>query len=151
MTVHAAGPLPAVDDAAAPLALVLALAALAATLVFALVAGSGELGWSRVLAEIGAQLTGGTSPLSEREAAIVWELRMPRVLLAGLVGAALAGAGAAFQGVFRNPLADPYLLGAAAGAGMAATIVVVFAPRSRPGSWDRCRSPRSRARSRGWG
>ncbi|MFC4004672.1 FecCD family ABC transporter permease [Prauserella oleivorans] len=111
-----------------PLALVLALAALAATLVFALVAGSGELGWSRVLAEIGAQLTGGTSPLSEREAAIVWELRMPRVLLAGLVGAALAGAGAAFQGVFRNPLADPYLLGAAAGAGMAATIVVVFAP-----------------------
>lgn len=50
------------------------------------------------------------------------------MLLAGLVGAALASAGAAFQGVFRNPLADPYLLGAAAGAGMAATMVVVLAP-----------------------
>jgi iron complex transport system permease protein len=50
------------------------------------------------------------------------------VVLAGLVGAALAMAGAAFQGVFRNPLADPFLLGAAAGAGMAATIVVVAAP-----------------------
>ncbi|WP_372440460.1 FecCD family ABC transporter permease [Prauserella cavernicola] len=111
-----------------PRAVALALAVLLAAMVFALVAGSGELGWQRVLGELGAQLTGTTSPLSEREAAIVWELRMPRVLLAGLVGAALAGAGAAFQGVFRNPLADPYLLGAAAGAGMAATMVVVFAP-----------------------
>ena len=52
------------------------------------------------------------------------------MVLAGLVGAALAVAGAAFQGVFRNPLADPYLLGAAAGAGMAATLVVVAAPAS---------------------
>src|SRR5690606_15956536 len=56
------------------------------------------------------------------------ELGWPRVMLAGAVGAALASSGAAFQGVFRNPLADPFLLGAAAGAGMAATIVVVFAP-----------------------
>ncbi|OZM70466.1 ABC transporter permease [Amycolatopsis antarctica] len=96
--------------------------------VLALLVGAGELGWQRVLAEVVAQVSGGHSPLSEREAAIVWELRAPRVLLAGIVGAALASSGAAFQGVFRNPLADPYLLGAAAGAGMAATIVVVFAP-----------------------
>jgi iron complex transport system permease protein len=80
--------------------------------------------------EVFAQLTGGTSPLSAQEAAIIWQLRVPRVVLAGLVGAALAVAGAAFQGVFRNPLADPYLLGAAAGAGMAATVVVVAAPAS---------------------
>jgi len=111
-----------------PGVLAVSLAVLLAAVVFSLLAGSGELGWQRVLGEIWAQLTGGLSPLSEREAAIVWELRMPRVLLAGLVGAALAGAGAAFQGVFRNPLAEPYLLGAAAGAGMAATMVVVFAP-----------------------
>lgn len=91
-------------------------------------AGTADLGVGRVLGEFVAQLTGGVSPLSEREAAIVWQLRVPRVVLAGLVGAALAGAGAAFQGVFRNPLADPYLLGASAGAGMAVTIVVVFAP-----------------------
>ncbi|MEY7972896.1 FecCD family ABC transporter permease [Saccharomonospora xinjiangensis] len=111
-----------------PGTVLLALVVLLVVCVFAVVAGSGELGWQRVLAEIVAQVTGTTSPLSEREAAIIWELRVPRVLLAGIVGAALASAGAAFQGVFRNPLADPYLLGAAAGAGMAATLVMVLAP-----------------------
>jgi iron complex transport system permease protein len=50
------------------------------------------------------------------------------VILAALVGAALAIAGAAYQGVFRNPLADPYLLGAAAGAGLGATLVIAYAP-----------------------
>lgn len=92
--------------------------------------GAANLGWTRVVHEVWAQLTGGTSPLSVTEAAIVWQVRLPRVVLAGLVGAALAVSGAAFQGVFRNPLADPYLLGAAAGAGMAATIVVVAAPQT---------------------
>ena len=48
---------------------------------------------------------------------------MPRVLLGGLVGAMLALAGASYQGVFRNPLVEPYLLGAAAGAGLGATLV----------------------------
>jgi iron complex transport system permease protein len=108
----------------------LALAVLALLVVVSVstLLGAANLGWTRVVAEMWAQLTGGTSPLSATEAAIVWELRLPRVVLAGLVGAALAVSGAAFQGVFRNPLADPFLLGAAAGAGMAATIVVVAAP-----------------------
>ncbi len=65
------------------------------------------------------------SGLSTRQASIVWELRFPRVVLAVLVGAMLATSGAAYQGVFRNPLADPYLLGAAAGAGLAVTLVIV--------------------------
>ncbi|GHF85954.1 iron complex transport system permease protein [Amycolatopsis bartoniae] len=103
--------------------LVLLVALLAGVLI-----GAADLGWRRVLGEIFAEATGGRSPLTAREAAIVWQLRVPRVLLAGLVGAALAMSGATFQGVFRNPLADPYLLGAAAGAGMAATIVVVATP-----------------------
>lgn len=64
------------------------------------------------------------SGLSTREAAIVWELRVPRVVLASLVGGLLAVSGASYQGVFRNPLADPYLLGAAAGAGLGATIAI---------------------------
>ena len=59
------------------------------------------------------------------------QLRLPRVLLAALVGAGLAIAGAAYQGVFRNPLADPYLLGAAAGAGLGATLVIAYAPHRR--------------------
>jgi len=64
------------------------------------------------------------SGLSATEANIVWELRTPRVVLGFLVGAMLAVAGASYQGVFRNPLADPYLLGAAAGAGLGATIAI---------------------------
>jgi iron complex transport system permease protein len=56
---------------------------------------------------------------------IIWEVRLPRVLLAGVAGATLAMAGATYQGVFRNPLADPYLIGVATGANLAATIVVV--------------------------
>ena len=57
---------------------------------------------------------------------IVWNLRLPRALLAACVGAALGLAGAGFQGIFRNPLADPYLLGAASGAGLGATVVIAF-------------------------
>ena len=56
---------------------------------------------------------------------IVWELRLPRIVLAGIVGAALAVSGATYQGLFRNPLADPYLIGVASGAGLGATIVLV--------------------------
>ncbi|SDH79847.1 iron complex transport system permease protein [Actinokineospora alba] len=111
-----------------PAVLATALLVLVASIVVSTLLGAAGLGWTRVIREIVAQLTGGVSPLSEREAAIVWQVRFPRVLLAGLVGAALAVSGAAYQGVFRNPLADPYLLGAAAGAGMAATLVVVTAP-----------------------
>ncbi len=68
------------------------------------------------------------SDLSPREQAILWQLRMPRVALGGLVGAALAMAGAAYQGVFRNPLVDPYLLGVAAGAGLGVTLALVYFP-----------------------
>ena len=58
--------------------------------------------------------------------AIVWQLRAPRVVLAGMVGAMLAAGGASYQGLFRNPLADPYLLGVAAGAGLGATVEIVY-------------------------
>jgi iron complex transport system permease protein len=64
------------------------------------------------------------SGLTEREVAIVRELRLPRVCLGLLVGAMLAAAGGTYQGVFRNPLADPYLLGVAAGAGLGATAAI---------------------------
>ena len=51
---------------------------------------------------------------------IIWDIRLPRVLLAGIVGAALSIAGATYQGMFRNPLADPYLIGVAQGAALGA-------------------------------
>ncbi len=56
---------------------------------------------------------------------ILWQLRLPRIVLAGIVGAALAMSGATYQGLFKNPLADPYLVGVASGAGLGATIVLV--------------------------
>jgi iron complex transport system permease protein len=57
--------------------------------------------------------------------AIVWQVRAPRVVLAGLVGGTLAFSGAAYQAVFRNPLAEPYIMGVAAGAGVGATLMIV--------------------------
>ncbi len=63
--------------------------------------------------------------LTELEIGILEVVRFPRVFLAVLVGAALSVSGAAYQGVFRNPLADPYLLGVAAGAGLGATLAIV--------------------------
>ena len=66
------------------------------------------------------------SGLSAQEAAIVTQLRLPRVCLGLLVGAILALAGGSYQGVFRNPLADPYLLGVAAGAGLGATAAIAW-------------------------
>ena len=65
--------------------------------------------------------------LTEVEQRVVLQIRFPRVVLGGLVGAVLATAGAAYQGVFRNPLADPYLLGVAAGAGLGATVAILLA------------------------
>jgi iron complex transport system permease protein len=66
-------------------------------------------------------------PLSRIEDVIVWQLRAPRVVLAAMVGGMLAIAGASYQGVFRNPLVDPYLLGVAGGAGLGATLVIAYA------------------------
>jgi iron complex transport system permease protein len=68
------------------------------------------------------------SHLSASDSAIVWQLRLPRVVLGLLVGAMLSCAGATYQGVFRNPLVDPYLLGVAAGAGLGATLMIAYAP-----------------------
>ena len=68
------------------------------------------------------------SGLSDREEAILWEIRMPRIALGVLVGSMLSVAGSAYQGVFRNPLADPYLLGAGAGAGLGATLAIAYGP-----------------------
>jgi iron complex transport system permease protein len=64
-------------------------------------------------------------------ATIVLDIRLPRVILAGLVGAALATAGATYQGLFRNPLADPYLIGVAQGASLGAVIGFLL-----PVSWN---------------
>ena len=69
-------------------------------------------------------LPGAATPDSVADR-IVWDVRLPRVVTAGIVGATLAASGVAYQGVFRNPLADPFLIGVAAGAGLGGTIAIV--------------------------
>lgn len=80
------------------------------------------------LAEVVAVVWGGPEAAQEpSHGAIVWSLRLPRVFMATLVGAALAAGGAALQGVFRNPLADPYVLGIASGGALGAALIMVLA------------------------
>jgi iron complex transport system permease protein len=109
-------------------ALVLVLALLAGTWVGALPLPPGAVVITlldKLLGPLGIHLSGRLSGTQE---AVLLQLRLPRVLLGALVGAGLAVAGASYQGVFRNPLADPYLLGAAAGAGLGATLVIAYSP-----------------------
>src|SRR5512138_3768783 len=73
-------------------------------------------------AELWRTLNGSSS--SDTFRTIQWDIRLPRTMLIALVGAALAGSGAAYQGLFRNPLADPYLIGVASGAGLGAIIAM---------------------------
>jgi iron complex transport system permease protein len=86
--------------------------------------GAADVGWESILAVIGSKL-GLTSAPSARLEAIVWSIRMPRVILALAVGAGLAVSGAAMQGLFRNPLADPGLIGVSAGAAAGAVVALV--------------------------
>lgn len=86
-------------------------------------------------ADILREFLGEPNGLSEQQVAIIKEIRLPRVVLGLLVGATLAVSGASYQGVFRNPLADPYLLGAAAGAGLGVTIVIAGSADGSPTPW----------------
>ncbi|CAN5615397.1 iron ABC transporter permease [soil metagenome] len=72
---------------------------------------------------------------TRQQNAVLWSIRLPRVVLTGLVGAALAVSGAALQGVFRNPLADPGLIGVSSGAALGAVASIVLA-LSPFGSWS---------------
>jgi len=101
-----------------------ACAVLLASAVAGITVGPAGLTPGQVIGE----LVGGGSGLSGTQQAIIWDIRLPRVVLGGLVGSLLSLAGASYQGVFRNPLADPYLLGVAAGGGLGATAVIVLWP-----------------------
>lgn len=70
------------------------------------------------------------SGLGEVERSILFEIRLPRLVLGAIVGGVLAVAGASYQGVFRNALADPYLLGVAAGSGLGATVAIAVSGSS---------------------
>lgn len=107
------------------------LAVLAAALVSAILASLGTGAVPIPLARVARILALGrdaglADQATARDAVILFDIRMPRTLIGLLVGAALAIAGALLQGLFRNPLADPALVGVSAGSGFAAALVIVL-------------------------
>jgi len=102
--------------------MLLLLALLGLVAVFSLGVGAVYLPPRQVL---GALLHPSDAAVRPTDVAIVRDLRLPRVLLAAVIGAGLAAAGAAFQGLFRNPLADPYVVGASGGAALGASLAIV--------------------------
>ncbi len=88
--------------------------------------GPAEVSLSHLIGVFDYWLLGDETALSLRDKVILMDIRMPRTLLGGLVGAALAASGAMMQGLFRNPLADPGLVGVSSGAGLAAVCVITL-------------------------
>lgn len=108
----------AVKSSSARIGIPLALLALACA-ALSLGIGPAHLGWARAM----AALTGGGDPIART---IIWELRLPRAVLALMVGAILGGAGAALQGYLRNPLADPGVLGTSSTAALGAVLALYY-------------------------
>lgn len=115
------------------------LIALAAVTLISLVAASGigaiHIGfgewWQILVAKLGWV---DTQPDAQKTA-VLWVIRLPRVVTSLLVGASLALCGAALQGLFRNPLADPSIIGISAGAAFSASLVIVLASSVLAASW----------------
>jgi len=113
-----------------PLTVLLAVGAVAlvVTVLVAVTIGPARLAVGEVARSIGLHLhlVGGVDAVAPLHDAIVWQLRLPRVLTAAAVGAGLALSGAVMQSLTRNPLADPYLLGLSSGASLGAVAVLVL-------------------------
>ncbi len=114
------------------LIVLLLIVALVAAVILCLNIGFAPISFSEILAILGKQIPFlnhyiGSSSVSSINEAIIIQIRLPRILAGALVGAGLAAAGVMYQGVFRNPMADSYLLGASAGASFAYTLAVIYA------------------------
>ncbi len=94
----------------------------------ALFFGSYHISPLKVIKILLSFLTGGVNISNSPERIIIFDIRLPRILLAGLVGATLSGSGVVLQGIFRNPLVDPFILGISAGAAFGCALTVGFLP-----------------------
>jgi iron complex transport system permease protein len=106
--------------------LLIAFVFLLAGLLVAFIVGRYPIGLGDVLHVIGAKLAGRAADVPPAVESVIWQVRGPRVIAAALVGAALAVAGTAFQGLFRNPLVSPDILGASSGAALGAVLGIFF-------------------------
>jgi iron complex transport system permease protein len=114
------------------LIVLLLIVTLVAVVILCLNVGFAPISFSDILAILGKQIPFlnhyiGSSSVSSINEAIILQIRLPRILAGAIVGAGLAAAGVMYQGVFRNPMADSYLLGASAGASFAYTLAVIYA------------------------
>jgi iron complex transport system permease protein len=116
-----------------PVAVTACVVLLLACVTFGVGLGSVSLSPGQVWSVVADHVTG--HPRSSVADAIVWQIRLPRVLLAAVVGAALATAGAVVQVLVHNSLADPYLLGVSSGASVGATAVLLFGALAGLGLW----------------
>lgn len=94
--------------------------------IFSLTIGSYQVTAQDVLHILWGKATGGDLPQDPLTVNVVWQVRLPRVIAATLVGAGLSVAGAVFQGIFKNPLASPYTLGVSNGAGFGAGLAIIM-------------------------
>src|SRR5246500_4360656 len=106
--------------------LLIACAVLIGALLLAFSLGRYPVGVGDLFAIITAKIVGHPSDVPVAAVNVLWQVRGPRVLAAVLVGAALAVAGTAFQGLFRNPLVSPDILGASSGAALGAVLGIFF-------------------------
>ncbi|MCI0384608.1 iron ABC transporter permease [Streptomyces sp. CNQ085] len=102
------------------------VAVLVASVAASVRIGTAEVGYTDLVAVVGSRLGLGVEPLPPLVDSLVWDLRVPRVLMAALVGASLAVCGAVLQALTRNALAEPYLLGVSSGASTGAVTVIVL-------------------------
>jgi len=101
---------------------------LLASVVLALKLGAVSISVTDLVLDLGRFAIGRTNELPTEFRLIVLDLRLPRILLGILVGAALSVAGASFQALLRNPLADPYVLGVSSGAALGSILALILAP-----------------------
>jgi len=95
---------------------------------FALFIGSYDVSPRLVLRVVASMFFSGFDPGDIAERSIILDVRLPRVVLAGLVGMSLSGSGVVLQGIFRNPLVDPFILGISAGASLGCALSIGFFP-----------------------
>ncbi|MFD7230356.1 FecCD family ABC transporter permease [Streptomyces sp. NPDC059881] len=119
-------PVPGRSALARAVLLLCGAAALVASVAVSVRIGTTDIGYADLARTFGFHLGLDIEPLPRLVDSLVWDLRVPRVLMAALVGASLAVCGAVLQAVTRNALADPYLLGVSSGASTGAVAVVVL-------------------------
>src|SRR5699024_10793562 len=102
------------------------LLALIGTVLMSTTIGQFDTSPRQVLTSIARVLFGGADPTDNQVDAVLWTIRIPRAVLAILIGASLAVSGTVMQGVFANPLAEPSIIGVSSGASVGAALVIVL-------------------------